>query len=131
MKRKTRADYNYERYAALRMRLIDTYRKHVQFKSTHVVLLEDVTRLVWNDPKFARLPQYYRGCLREVSRVWSDRIYELHLDWRLGPASGPVRTAADAWTDEMSELSRTPGALFGAHYWRDSDRLYGAWKAVN
>lgn len=131
MARTTVSQRNFDRYTAFRMRQADIYRKHIQYKSTHAAILADLTRSIYDDPQYAKLPQIYRFALSEISGQWLSRIHELHLVWQLGPESGPIRSAGDEWTPEMSELSRTPGALFGSHYWKDSDRLFGEWKAIN
>lgn len=128
---RTRSERRYDRYITLRTRLIDTIRAAIAFKSTHADLLARETALVWDTPTFQSLTVSQRDCLCEVQRVWRDRLYECHLEWRLGPASGPTRTAGDPWTEDMSVLSGTPGALYGAHFWRGSDRLWSEWQCIN
>jgi hypothetical protein len=129
MARRSSSQRRYDRYEMLRGRLIDTVRKHITFRSTHAELLADERRLVFDTKEYRSLTIGQRDCIREVQRVWHDRIYELHLEWILGTAEGPI---ADDWsTGRLSDLSRTPGALFGAHVWKGSDRLYGEWKPLH
>lgn len=128
--RRTRGDRNYDRYERLRARLIDTVSKHTQYQSTHADLLADERYLVWDTEDCRRLTIGYRDMLREVQRCYHEGIYR-SLEWRLGPAAGPIHTAGETWTEETSTLARTPGALYGAHFWKGSDRLYGEWKPTN
>lgn len=122
------------RYERMRSRLVDLFRKHIVYKSTFATILTDLQELR-DSTAYRKLPAYRRDMLAEVTRMWWDRINECHLDWVLGTAEGPIaeaRTNDHDWsTGRLSELARTPGALYGAHYWRDSDRLYGEWKPTN
>lgn len=53
--------------------------------------------------------------------------------WRLGPESGPLPEDGQTWGEgsELSRLSRIPGALFGSHFWRGTDKPFGEWKPAN
>lgn len=126
-----RADLSFRRYTLLKMRIGDIYRKHIQFKSPHTAILEDLKRSVYETNEYRRLPAFYRFTLSEYSGWNLNRIHCDYVEWRLGPESGPIRVAGDPWTDEISALCNTPGALYGSHFWIGSDRLFGEWKPTN
>jgi hypothetical protein len=98
----------------------------------HSELSAQIRARVYDDPQYKKLNGTYQFGLHEVARCAMDDIWHRHCEWRNGPASGPVRTAIkDAWTEQMSELARTPGALYGGHFWKNSDRPYTEYKATN
>lgn len=135
MAARSKSQRRYDRYSDMRGQLIDIIRKHIQYKSPHADMLQEENSRIFHTKAYCSLTISQCDCLREVQRCWHDRIYELHLDWRLGTVDGPVSEAStndhDWSTGRLSELSRTPGALYGAHYWKGSDRLYGEWKPIN
>lgn len=53
--------------------------------------------------------------------------------WRLGPESGPLPEDGQVWAEgsELSRLCRIPGALYGSHFWRGTDKPFGEWKPTN
>lgn len=131
MARRSKSQLRYDKFSALRSRMVDIYRKHIQLQSTHDRLSADVAESIYNHPHYRKLTIGQRDCLREVRTCWSDRIWELHVDWRLGTALGPIVRENFAWTPQLSVLCRIPGALYGGHYWRGSDRLYTQWASTN
>jgi hypothetical protein len=129
-KRRTERDRNYDRYERLRSRILDIYSRAKHYHWTHEQILAAMQADVWQQSDCAKLTRDYRAMLSEVMRLSSDRLYD-YLEWRLGPQSGPIRTAGDAWTDEMSELCRIPGALYGTHFWKGTDTPFTPYKPTN
>jgi hypothetical protein len=135
-KRRTEADRNYDRFVALRSRLIGLTRQAIAEHWTHENLLAEEQRLIFTVPAFHKLTQVDRARLREVRSVWRDRINQELVIWRLGPESGPLPETAHGihdWPEggELSTLCRQPGKLYGAHFWRGTDQPWGEWKATN
>lgn len=77
---------------------------------------------VWQSPDYLRLPAFERGYVHGLEHGLNADIWRNQVCWRLGPSTGPTRTAIkDAWTAEMSTLCRLPGELYGGHFWLDDD----------
>jgi hypothetical protein len=127
------AQRQHARYERCRSRLVDIYRSACCFHSTHEQILDRCTTF-WQSNDVQRLTIGYRDMLREVQRCHADALYQ-YLDWRMGTVDGPIAEAStndhDWSTGRLSELSRTPGALYGAHYWIGTDRPFGEWKPIN
>ena len=119
------------RFNDFKGRIADVFSRVRIFHLTHDKQVELMAESIYKHPDFKRLTRYEVGYLRGLqdamqSALWQDVI------WRLGPSSGPVRDVHSEWTDEMSELSRTPGALYGGHFWKDApDTIYTAYACTN
>lgn len=126
---------NYNRYERVRRQLADVYARAHAYHLSHdrILALRDPI-LKSND--YRRLTTYYRGYIAGLQDGWMRECWT-KVVWRLGPASGPTRTAIrDAWTEEMSELSRRPGELYGGHYWLTdageiTDKEFTAYAVIN
>lgn len=125
----------YNRLERVKGKVRSIYSQAIAFRQTcdHVT-----TKMgeVWMSPDFRKLPAYERGYVRGMAEELRNDVWRNHVVWMLGPMSGPTRQANTAWTEEMSELSRTPGALYGGHFWIDdegnpTDKEWTEYKATN
>lgn len=129
--RRTEADRNHERYELLRARIIDCWGQAKRYQTTHTQLLDRLQSVVWLTPEYNHLGEAHKFGLREVSRGCSDLTYQ-SVEWVLGDANGPIpegRGRHDWTTGRLSQLSQDK-ALYGAHFWTGSDKLWGEWKAL-
>lgn len=82
--------------------------------------------LTW--PKLTAAEQH------DIWTVWDTCqavAYHRDITWRLGPAEGPLPEDSQVWGEgtELSRLARIPGALYGGHFWRGTDKPFGEYKA--
>ena len=124
------ATTSYNRYQRMKGRQDDIFARARAYKFTHEQMLAARTAL-YETADYQRLTYAQRFGLSELWSYEQSVLWREDLEWRLGPASGPVRTAHDPWTEEMSQWSRQPGALFGAHFWKGTDRPFSEYSAIN
>jgi len=135
-KRRTERDRAYDRYRRTLEQLNNIYRRARDGRHTHDWILEQLIAL-YNRDDYKRLQAGYRSMLSAVRETHMNQLHERDLEWRLGPASGPITPVgstpgnADRWTPELSELCRIPGALFGAHFWIGTDKPFNEYKCTN
>lgn len=108
----------------------DVYSRVECYRLTSNAMIE-LLQEVWQSSDYRKLPAYDRGYLHGISDTKRNAIWHSMVEWRLGPATGPIRTAGGAWTDEMSELARTPGMLYGGHYWKGTDKPFTEYRPTN
>jgi hypothetical protein len=129
------ATTEYNRAERVKNRLRAVFSQAVAFRLTHAQILEKL-QPIRASHDYQKLTSYYRGYMRAAEDAGFADIWHNHVAWCLGPASGPTRQAHTAWTEEMSTLCRTPGALYGGHYWTDdngqpTDRPFTAYACTN
>lgn len=135
-RKRTQADRNHDRYERLREAISSVYRSARFSGYAHDQIVERLS-YIWNSDAWRKMPAYYRDMAREHQRTLSDQLYERDLVWRLGPATGPLPEKVDGWAlasdgnSILGVLSRMPGALFGAHFWKGTDKAFGVWHVTN
>lgn len=129
------ATTEYNRFLRVKAAANDVYSQVLAYQLTHTQQLEMMTASVYTTKDYKRLTPYWRGYIAGMVDSLSAAISARQV-WRLGPASGPVTRADGEWTPELSALSRTPGALYGGHFWVDrdgkpTDKAFDGYKVIN
>lgn len=143
MARRTQADRNLERAQRIAGNLRGLYARARREHWSHARL---IVELGPEKSRAAGLTQYWHGyiqgtCDTEAAAIWRDCVI-----WRLGteagplePETGPGSPGADrGWTPgpdgtpgPLSALAGTPGALFGAHFWRGTAIAFTPYEVTN
>lgn len=100
---------------------------------THEEILRRYEEII-HSPHWRQLTQYEHAEVFATYAACSAMAYRRDIVWRLGPASGPLSEDAQGkWGEgsELSRLCRIPGALYGAHFWRGTDKPFGEYKPTN
>lgn len=119
-KSSARQTTQYNHFTRVRSRLADLYARVIAYQSTHAQCLELRVELFASD-SWHRLTRYHRGYIMGQDNARMQDIWQRYIVYMLGPASGPTRIVGTEWTEEMSQLSQAPGALFGGHFWLDTN----------
>lgn len=92
---------------------------------THAQILARYAAEVAGSPRFAQLSGVERACIFATFLACSEMANRRDLEWRLGPSTGPL-PLPHVWGEgsALSQLARTPGALYGAHFWRGTDKAF-------
>jgi hypothetical protein len=125
----------YNHWQRAKSALSDLYMSAKIYRLTHAQILERRSKL-FESNSYRRLTTYYVGYMRGLDDAYMADIWRNHVVWMLGPKSGPTRQVHTEWTEEMSTLCRTPGALFGGHYWTDdsgkpTDKVFTEYACTN
>lgn len=118
----------------IRSRVIELWRAARRDGLTHAEVLRRYKEATTGSPHWRQLTAYERAEVFATYRALSEWMNRTELVWRLGPAKGPLPESAQGqWGDgsELSRLCRIPGALYGAHFWKGTDKPFGEYKATN
>lgn len=120
------------RYQSVKLRQRNIFEDTKVFKRTWNAHHEHMNELRSSDD-YRKLTQAQRFALSELYSAAMDDLHFNHLSWALGREDGTILVVGPGgtWTEEVSELCRIPGALFGAHVWAGTSSLFGEWKATN
>ncbi len=65
----------------LRERILEAYSHGTHFKLTHDAIVVRLNERVWNDPRYAKLPQWAKSILYTTTRCKLDEIHRRDLVW--------------------------------------------------
>ena len=97
--------------------LVDLFSSAKIYGSTHDHMLDERQRLLHDDPKWKRVPEWVRSYVRGYEHCMFDDMYRYHLVWMF------------EWYDKLYYWDDLPAAghehycnpdVHGAHYWKDS-----------
>jgi hypothetical protein len=125
----------YNHWLNIKNGLSSIYSQAIAYRLSHDRIVEKLSALYLTN-SYKRLTVYHLGYARGLNDGYMADIWQNHVVWMLGPASGPTRIVHAAWTEEMSVLCRIPGALYGGHFWTDddgkpTDRVFTDYKPTN
>lgn len=135
-RKRTQSDRNHDAYRRMREAISSVYRSARTSYYTHEQILERMG-WIWDSDVWKKMPKYYRDMAREHQQTLADQLQERDLVWRLGPATGPIPESVDGWAMDANKnsilgvLARMPGALFGAHFWKGTDKPFSTYHATN
>jgi hypothetical protein len=101
---------------------------------THDQILTGRQTEIFESPHWGQLSHRERAEINAWFHACSEMAQRRDLVWRLGPKSGPLPEDVQGQWGEGSPfppLARTPGALYGAHFWRGTDRPFNAYTCTN
>lgn len=129
------ATTSYNRGERIKARILDVYARARAFR-LHSDTIRDLLTPIYQSADYRKLTQWQRGYVAGLIDGNRNELWNRHVVWMLGPASGPIRVAGTEWTDQMSRLSRLPGELYGGHFWLDdngqpTDRPFTDYKPTN
>jgi hypothetical protein len=127
------ATTEYNRYERVRARACNVYSLAITCRMTHTDILARMVE-IYDSADCKKLTTAYRFGLSATVRVLSDNLWQTHLEWRLGPAEGPLpepHQDAGGEGKPLSILCRIPGALYGGHYWKGTNRPFTEYKPTN
>lgn len=110
------ATTQYNRVERVKAAVRDVHARAIAF---HVSAdrLSEMTTDIYRSDDYKKLTAYDRGYVRGQVDMLRQDIWQNHVVWMLGPATGPTRQVHTKWTEEMSTLCRQPGKLCGGHFW--------------
>lgn len=113
----------------------------------------------WKHPHFQRLTYAEIGYLTGYREALQDVLWRRDVIWRLGSVDGPLPENVDGWIPKtccvsatklraikcpicehdlqnstgsvLGDLARTPGALYGGHFWRGTDTPFTEYRITN
>lgn len=120
----------------LRSRVLTIWETARKEGRTHAQILEARTREIYDSPVWLKLASYERAEINAFFHACSDMAYRRDIVWRLGPVEGPLPETADGmgvWGEgsPLSTLCRIPGALYGGHFWRGTEKTFSGYTCTN
>lgn len=99
---------------------------------THAEILDRYRTEIQESTRYSQLSNEQRACVFATFLACSEITSRRDLEWRLGPASGPL-PGPHVWGEgsTLSTLAREPGALYGAHFWSGTDKPFSEYKPTN
>lgn len=101
---------------------------------SHDWILEQRTSRIFKSSTWRMLTDTERAHVRSTFDACSAIAWRRDLVWRLGTAEGPQPESIQGYWGEGSlfpKLARTPGALYGGHFWKGSDVPFAEYRCSN